>query len=465
MKTILGNNKGRISTLFAVILVFLGSLVFTKLPPLIATAAGNEYFVPDDGPLLGILYNTVQHGDTITVRSGNYILHNQIVFPLANVEITLQSEDGPENTHIIFDTEDPLCSYIVINQPPAIQSVLRGFTFLAWAHPDQTIICQDRNEGFISIQNTSPIIEQNIFPISRYNDAEKIRIWTYPAEDTSPIIRDNIFLGWGQQKEGGHSGKIKSTNASPIIHNNTITGIDFAPGTEIIYLEGDGTEVPIVHSNIIYGNYSYGELHPIYKDSVPMTVAGWNDIQMPGEEPYPGIDNINLDPQFSGIGSISRQYSLTSGSPCIDTGHPSSEYNDRDGTRADMGAFFYLQFMCGDFDDNEVVDISDLVYLIDYMFNQGPAPEPLEAADVNSSGDVDIADLVYLIDYMFTGGPGLNCPEQWLFKTTGESTEKIDTTFDEFKNTYMKEPCNSGLINSEFLCPSPKLEKSNFMHR
>ena len=27
-----------------------------------------------------------------------------------------------------------------------------------------------------------------------------------------------------------------------------------------------------------------------------------------------------------------------------------------------------------DFDPSDVIDISDLVYLVDYMFNQGPAP-------------------------------------------------------------------------------------------
>ena len=51
------------------------------------------------------------------------------------------------------------------------------------------------------------------------------------------------------------------------------------------------------------------------------------------------------------------------------------------------------------------IDIADLVYLVDYMFNQGPEPPCLEEADMDASGEFDIADLVYLVDYMFTGGP------------------------------------------------------------
>ncbi len=58
-----------------------------------------------------------------------------------------------------------------------------------------------------------------------------------------------------------------------------------------------------------------------------------------------------------------------------------------------------------DYDAGDNIDISDLVYLVDYMFNQGPAPVCLEEADIDATGGIDISDLVYLVDYMFTGGP------------------------------------------------------------
>jgi hypothetical protein len=52
------------------------------------------------------------------------------------------------------------------------------------------------------------------------------------------------------------------------------------------------------------------------------------------------------------------------------------------------------------------IDISDLVYLVDYMFNGGSAPTCPGEADVdNAGGGTDISDLVYLVDYMFNGGP------------------------------------------------------------
>jgi len=68
-------------------------------------------------------------------------------------------------------------------------------------------------------------------------------------------------------------------------------------------------------------------------------------------------------------------------------------------------------YVCGNIDGDAegVIDISDLVYLVDYMFLAGPAPEALMAADCNGDGAVDISDLVWLVDYMFTGGPSPVC--------------------------------------------------------
>jgi len=58
-----------------------------------------------------------------------------------------------------------------------------------------------------------------------------------------------------------------------------------------------------------------------------------------------------------------------------------------------------------DYDPGDAVDISDLVYLVDYMFTGGPPPPCFEEADMDCSGGIDISDLVYLVDYMFNNGP------------------------------------------------------------
>ncbi|MGB5105807.1 MAG: M28 family peptidase [Candidatus Zixiibacteriota bacterium] len=62
-------------------------------------------------------------------------------------------------------------------------------------------------------------------------------------------------------------------------------------------------------------------------------------------------------------------------------------------------------YVCGDADNNDIVTISDAVYLINYIFAGGPAPDPLEAGDVDCNIILTISDAVYLINYIFSGGP------------------------------------------------------------
>ncbi len=62
-------------------------------------------------------------------------------------------------------------------------------------------------------------------------------------------------------------------------------------------------------------------------------------------------------------------------------------------------------------DSEDVVDITDLIYLVDYSFGTGPAPACDEEADVNGDGAVDIGDVIYLVDYSFGSGPApVACP-------------------------------------------------------
>jgi hypothetical protein len=60
---------------------------------------------------------------------------------------------------------------------------------------------------------------------------------------------------------------------------------------------------------------------------------------------------------------------------------------------------------CGDANADGVVNISDAVYLISYIFGGGDPPLLLESGDVDMNGLVNISDAVYMIAYIFGGGP------------------------------------------------------------
>ncbi len=62
-------------------------------------------------------------------------------------------------------------------------------------------------------------------------------------------------------------------------------------------------------------------------------------------------------------------------------------------------------------DSGDAIDISDLVYLVAFMFQGGAAPDCFEEGDIDGSGGIDISDLVGLVAFMFQGGaPPANCP-------------------------------------------------------
>lgn len=69
-------------------------------------------------------------------------------------------------------------------------------------------------------------------------------------------------------------------------------------------------------------------------------------------------------------------------------------------------------YLCGDADGNDIITISDAVYLINYVFAGGPAPNPLLSGDADCSGFISISDAVALINYIFAGGPApcASCP-------------------------------------------------------
>jgi Dockerin type I domain len=64
-------------------------------------------------------------------------------------------------------------------------------------------------------------------------------------------------------------------------------------------------------------------------------------------------------------------------------------------------------YYCGDANSDEIVNISDAVALVNYVFVGGsPAPDPLQSGDTNCDGSVDISDAVLIVNYIFVvGGP------------------------------------------------------------
>jgi hypothetical protein len=70
---------------------------------------------------------------------------------------------------------------------------------------------------------------------------------------------------------------------------------------------------------------------------------------------------------------------------------------------------FYV-YVVGDASKDGIVDAADLVYLINYLYRNGPPPDPPQSADVYPDHILDSSDLVSLINYLYRAGYAPTCP-------------------------------------------------------
>ncbi len=137
-------------------------------------------------------------------------------------------------------------------------------------------------------------------------------------------------------------------------------------------------------------------------ETAPDLAAGYGPIlklyfHCDGTPLFGTVANLNIDGYLSGLEErlpIFSGYKATYVTATID------------------GAVTYescCQGIRGNIDDDpeDVIDIADMVWLVDYMFAGGEAPPCLKEANVDGDflQEIDIADMVHLVDYMFNGGP------------------------------------------------------------
>jgi hypothetical protein len=59
---------------------------------------------------------------------------------------------------------------------------------------------------------------------------------------------------------------------------------------------------------------------------------------------------------------------------------------------------------CGDANSDGFVNVSDAVWIINYVFTGGEPPNPMAAGDVNCDSMVNVSDAVWIINFIFIGG-------------------------------------------------------------
>ena len=180
--------------------------------------------------------------------------------------------------------------------------------------------------GIYCFDCSSPTIKGNTIS---GNSGNHLGGGIYYEESSSSSISDNTISDNSSDDNGGG---ICFVNCSPSIIDNTICGNTAISNGGAIYCQWYSN--PTLVNCIIWGN-SPPEIYP---DSSSNLQARYCDIQ---DTLWPGTGNINAYPAF--VDTLQHDYRLQWGSPCIDTGDPNPIYNDPDGSRADMGAWYYDQ--------------------------------------------------------------------------------------------------------------------------
>ncbi|MEE8404454.1 MAG: Ig-like domain-containing protein, partial [candidate division Zixibacteria bacterium] len=68
-------------------------------------------------------------------------------------------------------------------------------------------------------------------------------------------------------------------------------------------------------------------------------------------------------------------------------------------------SYWVRDFLRGDLDGTFNYTMNDVVFLVNYIYRDGPEPDPLQAGDVDASGAINTADLSYLVNFIYRGGP------------------------------------------------------------
>jgi hypothetical protein len=66
-------------------------------------------------------------------------------------------------------------------------------------------------------------------------------------------------------------------------------------------------------------------------------------------------------------------------------------------------------FVRGDANGDGTINLSDAIYLLNYLFRSASPPDPLEAGDANCDEVVNLSDAIYLLNYLFKDGDPPGC--------------------------------------------------------
>ncbi len=216
-----------------------------------------------------------------------------------------------------------------------------------------------------------------------------------PTETANMTVTRNIFNANTASNVGGGI-SYSTSSGTLLLSRNTWYGNQAGASGGGLYVYLDETTAQNTFRNNIFRNDSPDELDASTATGPADLVITYSDIQDGSGQSWFGTGCIDADPLFTN--PANGDFSLSTNSPCIDTGDPSSP-EDPDGSRADMGALPYTPK--GDMDGDGLVQFED--YSVGAEVMSGITSTDLRTdyeksmTDVDGDGVAGFVELLYIL--------------------------------------------------------------------
>ena len=322
-------------------------MTFTSSNPTLVSNESVSYFMTDFRPELdNFLYITIypklnQSGETTInlvflykdkeVKMSFKVKIEQPIYSLKTIYVS-KDEEGDFSS--IQTAINSISENALIIVSPGIYSeehlYIRGkqnIMLKSEQGPDKTVLKSANSKNQIIYISSSRNIELDGFMIVSSNDRYGSAI---SSRSSSFTIKNSLIVGEELEES---SMALLYCNGTYLNMSNVV--ISSNKSLDKIFIFFDGCQA-VIKNSIIWGNELNDDSESIFQ------VTEDSDLSITYsclQEIYPGDGNINQDPFL--FDPFNGNYHLSLNSPCIDAGYPNEI--DPDGTRKDMGVFYYDQ--------------------------------------------------------------------------------------------------------------------------
>ncbi len=154
-------------------------------------------------------------------------------------------------------------------------------------------------------------------------------------KDQGSLLNSILFNNFSAY--GSHNLAVVGGNGNII--NNTIVYTDSQSVQDTNVINTNVTFKAVPAGLLFLNNIVFGADTSLIVDSSTMSHPPVIDYSCMDTSSISGDHIITADPQIVGLEADPVDFQLDPASPCVHTGHPDPQYNNRDGTRNTMGAF------------------------------------------------------------------------------------------------------------------------------